>query len=156
MYKFESWHLKKACMAFKLNGWEFRNTNMSTLSGLRPALFFVTIFPEVEISISLRRHRRSKDAQQLSRYFWQSGKSLCICFLAFQGIGVRIKRRKWSSSSLLVLIDSFSERVPKRKCMALSFIELSLLLVGGPLASVYTLLSLYLPCLHRSQEIPFG
>ena len=71
----------------------FRNTNMSTLSGLRLALFFVTIFPEVEISISFRRHRHSKDAQQLSRYSGQSGKSLCICFSPFQDIGVRTKRR---------------------------------------------------------------
>ena len=138
----------------------FRNTNMSTLSGLRLALFFVTIFPEVEISISLRRHRRSKDIQQLSRYSGQSGKSLCICFFYHSRTLESGSRegifRKWSSSSLLVLIDSFSERVPKRKCMALSFLELSLLLVGGPSASVYTLLSLYLPCLHRSQEIPFG
>ena len=30
----------------------FRNTNMSTLSGLRLALFFVTIFPEVENILS--------------------------------------------------------------------------------------------------------
>ena len=30
----------------------FRNTNMSTLSGLRLALFFVTIFPEVENLLS--------------------------------------------------------------------------------------------------------
>ena len=81
----------------------FRNTNMSTLPGLRLALFFVTIFPEVEISISLRRHRRSKDVQQLSRYSGQSGKSLCICFfLPFQDIGVRIKRRHFQEVIQLI------------------------------------------------------
>ena len=76
----------------------FRNTNMSTLSGLRLALFFVTIFPEVEISISLRRHRRSKDVQQLSRYSGQSGKSLCICFFTIPGHWSQDQEKAFSGS----------------------------------------------------------
>ena len=148
--------LKLKYCNYKMGGrFLFRNTNMSTLSGLRlqaVALFFVTIFPEMEnilsegtdvagmhssflasldrvgnLSAFFFHHSRALESGPRAGYFW-----------------------KCSTSSLLVSIDSFSERMPRRNCIALSFLEPLHLLVGGPAASVQSVSVESVPSLSPS------
>lgn len=126
----------------------FRNTNMSTLFGLRLALFFVIIFPEVKKFLSEGTEVAGVHNSCLPTLD-RMGSRFAFVFHHSRAVGLESRAgifRKWSSSPLLVLTHSFSESLPKIKRIALSFLKLLLLLVGAPSGSVHFVQSVL--CLH--------
>lgn len=97
----------------------------------------------------------NKDTRQLSCDSRKSGKPFAFFFHHFRALksGSRAGSfRKCSSLSLLVLMDYFSERVPRRNCIALSYGSCS---SGSPSATIesFPLLSPSILRFHLSSEL---